>query len=158
MRTSSIIEKVARSVRDAHAMSCQLDIPAQPSSLHEAIAKAALSSVREDFITIPKNKPESIVKGFGDQYPEMIDLLLLEARKKAAAAMLDYPAGKALLGPTAKLAEETGELIKACHKAAEGRGDIRDCYPEAVDVIAMVIRLVVEGDPNIQLPSIWVQR
>lgn len=63
MRTSSIIEKVARSVRDAHAMSCQLDIPAQPSPLHEAIAKAALTAIKAEYHLVPKDSYASIEEG-----------------------------------------------------------------------------------------------
>jgi hypothetical protein len=60
---TDIIAKVSRSVRDAHAMSCQVSIPDQPSDLHEAIAKAAIVAIREDYRLEPKDKHALIEEG-----------------------------------------------------------------------------------------------
>lgn len=57
-----------------------------------------------------------------------------------------------------RIAEETGELIQAATAVSKGRGKDRAdrVYDEAIDVIAMVIRLVQEfpdglvGDPHEQ--------
>lgn len=52
---------------------------------------------------------------------------------------------------TAKVAEETGELIKEAVHLAENRGSRERLEDEAIDALAMIFRLVMEGDQTIGL-------
>lgn len=52
------------------------------------------------------------------------------------------------------LNEEHGELVKAIMDHKYGKGSIEDVRSEAIQVMAMILRLVEEGDPTINLPPI----
>lgn len=72
--------------------------------------------------------------------------LVLAARIRAEKAMIKFPQPNYVL---AKLAEEHGEVVKEVVHYAEGRGDWSKLENELIDNLAMMIRLVKEGDQTI---------
>lgn len=72
--------------------------------------------------------------------------LVLAARIRAEKAMLKFPQPNYVL---AKLGEEHGEVVKEFIHYAEGRGDWSKLENELIDNLAMMIRLVKEGDQTI---------
>lgn len=69
--------------------------------------------------------------------------LVDQARERADTAMTKYPQPNYVL---TKFAEESGEVVKECVHYAEGRGNWQFVEHEMVDVLAMMIRLLAEGD------------
>lgn len=58
-----------------------------------------------------------------------------------------------------KVAEEAGEVVKAGVHLAEGRDfSHADLEGEVVDTIAMLFRVLIEGDQVIGLPSTYAQK
>jgi phosphoribosyl-ATP pyrophosphohydrolase len=53
-----------------------------------------------------------------------------------------------------KVAEEAGEVVKAAVHCAEGRETANSVRQEIVQAMAMLLRLYVEGDQVIGVPSI----
>jgi NTP pyrophosphatase (non-canonical NTP hydrolase) len=72
--------------------------------------------------------------------------LVLAARIRAEKAMVKFPQPNYVL---AKLSEEHGEVVKEVVHYAEGRGDWSKLENELIDNLAMMIRLVKEGDQTI---------
>lgn len=73
----------------------------------------------------------------------------LAAQARARKAMFKYPQPNYVL---TKLAEESGEAVKAGVHLAEGRDfSWSDFEDECLDTIAMCLRLLVEGDQVIGL-------
>lgn len=69
--------------------------------------------------------------------------LVTAARERAAEAMERYPQPNYVLN---KVSEESGEVVKEVIHYAEGRGEWARVEDEIVDNLAMLFRLVVEGD------------
>lgn len=69
--------------------------------------------------------------------------LVAEAKDRAKKAMVKYPQPNYVL---TKFGEESGEVTKECVHYLEGRGNWDFVKYEMVDVLAMMIRLLVEGD------------
>ncbi|MEC3933876.1 hypothetical protein VNX24_21430 [Citrobacter farmeri] len=69
--------------------------------------------------------------------------LVVSARIRADKAMLKFPQPNYVLN---KLAEESGEVIKEVIHYTEGRGDWNKVEYELIDNLAMLFRLVTEGD------------
>ncbi|WP_077259696.1 DUF551 domain-containing protein [Klebsiella grimontii] len=69
--------------------------------------------------------------------------LVSAARLRADKAMRKYPQPNYVLN---KVAEESGEVIKAVIHYHEGREEWASVEAELIDNLAMLIRLVVEGD------------
>ncbi|HFK4759255.1 TPA: hypothetical protein ACG0MZ_000742 [Citrobacter farmeri] len=69
--------------------------------------------------------------------------LVAAARIRADKAMLKFPQPNYVLN---KVAEESGEVIKEVIHYTEGRGDWNKVEYELIDNLAMLIRLVIEGD------------
>ena len=69
--------------------------------------------------------------------------LVSAARLRADKAMCKYPQPNYVLN---KVAEESGEVIKAVIHYHEGREEWASVEAELIDNLAMLIRLVVEGD------------
>lgn len=69
--------------------------------------------------------------------------LLNDAIEEACTAAQAYPQPNYLIS---KVAEETGEVVKAAIHCAEGRGSPESVRGEIVQAIAMLIRLYIEGD------------
>jgi len=69
--------------------------------------------------------------------------LVAAARVRADKAMRKFPQPNYVLN---KVAEESGEVIKAVIHFTEGREEWRNVEGEIIDNLAMLIRLVMEGD------------
>ncbi|HGM4738257.1 TPA: hypothetical protein ACKPXW_000256 [Serratia marcescens] len=69
--------------------------------------------------------------------------LVKKARSAADKAMRKFPQPNYVLN---KVAEESGEVIKAVIHFTEGREEWANVEGEIIDNLAMLIRLVVEGD------------
>lgn len=69
--------------------------------------------------------------------------LVAAARVQADKAMRKFPQPNYVLN---KVAEESGEVIKAVIHFTEGREEWRNVEGEIIDNLAMLIRLVMEGD------------
>lgn len=69
--------------------------------------------------------------------------LVAAARVRADKAMRKFPQPNYVLN---KVAEESGEVIKAVIHFTEGREEWRNVEGEIIDNLAMLIRLVIEGD------------
>ncbi|HGL6688681.1 TPA: hypothetical protein ACKF4R_004323 [Citrobacter amalonaticus] len=69
--------------------------------------------------------------------------LVSAARLRAGKAMRKFPQPNYVLN---KVAEESGEVIKEVIHYTEGRGDWNKVEYELIDNLAMLIRLVTEGD------------
>lgn len=70
-------------------------------------------------------------------------VLVKKARSAADKAMRKFPQPNYVLN---KVAEESGEVIKAVIHYTEGREEWANVEGEIIDNLAMLIRLVVEGD------------
>lgn len=82
--------------------------------------------------------------------------LVQEARLRADKAMRKFPQPNYVLN---KVAEESGEVIKAVIHYTEGREDWLSVEGELIDNLAMLIRLVKEGDQVIGFsPPDFVKR
>lgn len=69
--------------------------------------------------------------------------LLKAAEERAEVAMIKFPQPNYVL---TKFAEESGEVVKECVHYAESRSQWRFVENEMVDALAMMLRLLVEGD------------
>lgn len=82
--------------------------------------------------------------------------LVNQARARAEKAMTKFPQPNYVLN---KVAEESGEVIKAVIHYTEGRETWANVEAELIDNLAMLIRLVKEGDQVIGfVPPSEVQR
>ena len=94
--------------------------------------RAALAAARRDGM-----------EGFGD--------LVAAAHAEATKAMQKYPQPNYVIS---KIAEEAGEVVKAAIHCAEKRETAENVAGEMKQLIAMLIRLWVEGDQVHGLPPI----
>lgn len=74
---------------------------------------------------------------------EYFNHLVVLAHARAEKAMLKFPQPNYVLN---KVAEESGEVIKAVIHYTEGRETWENVEGEIIDNLAMLIRLVTEGD------------
>ncbi|WP_368932899.1 hypothetical protein [Citrobacter sp. RHB21-C01] len=81
--------------------------------------------------------------------------LVAAARIRADKAMLKFPQPNYVLN---KVAEESGEVIKEVIHYTEGSGDWNKVEYELIDNLAMLIRLVIEGDQVIGFTPPYVCR
>lgn len=105
--------------------------------------------LREDMIERAKADGYEIRSLYAITDPDPADYfagLVLAARIRAEKAMVKFPQPNYIL---AKLAEEHGEVVKEVVHYAEGRGDWSKLENEIIDNLAMMIRLVKEGDQTI---------
>lgn len=70
---------------------------------------------------------------------------------EAERAMAKFPQPNYVV---TKIAEEAGEVVKEAVHLAEGRGDADKLRGEVVQLVAMIYRLVVEGDGVLKCPSL----
>lgn len=81
-----------------------------------------------------------------EPHAEYLDQIIERAVTEAAKAMLRFPQPDSI-PPLTKMSEEAGELVKAAVHLSEGRDYTpADYEQEAVQTIAMVLRLLIEGD------------
>lgn len=78
-----------------------------------------------------------------DQGQQLFLKLVDDAKLRAETAMQKFPQPNYVL---TKFAEESGEVVKECVHYAEGRGNWQFVEHELVDTLAMIIRLLREGD------------
>lgn len=81
-----------------------------------------------------------------ERYEDYFEFLVLKARERAAKAMEKFPQPNYVL---TKVAEEHGEVIKGVVHYLEGREEWRNVENELIDNLAMLIRLLKEGDGKI---------
>lgn len=77
------------------------------------------------------------------KHNDYFEFLVEQARVRADKAMKKFPQPNYVLN---KVAEESGEVIKAVIHFTEGREQWSNVESEIIDNLAMLIRLVVEGD------------
>ncbi len=90
-----------------------------------------------------EQEPADPLKGF--------DILVTEAKLEAFYAMRRFPQPNYVIS---KVAEEAGEVVKAAIHCAEKRETAEIVAGEMKQLIAMLIRLWVEGDQVHGLPPI----
>ncbi|QJI52291.1 hypothetical protein [Cronobacter phage JC01] len=78
-----------------------------------------------------------------DRGQQLFLKLVDDAMERAEAAMQKFPQPNYVL---TKFGEEAGEVTKECVHYLEGRGSWHRVESEMVDVLAMMIRLLREGD------------
>jgi phosphoribosyl-ATP pyrophosphohydrolase len=76
--------------------------------------------------------------------------LMADAAAEAEKAMRKFPQPNYVV---CKVAEEAGEVVKAAVHCAEGRETADNLRKEIVQTMAMLLRLYIEGDEVIGLPS-----
>ncbi len=84
---------------------------------------------------------------YDDDFLALVRQSILRANK----AMIKFPQPNYVL---TKVAEESGEVVKAGVHCAEGRDTTEHVREEIVDLIAMLYRLYVEGDKVIGLQPV----
>ena len=116
-----------------------------PDCLHQASADrietqaAEITRLRAELATARREGME----GFGD--------LVAAAYAEAARAMHKFPQPNYVIS---KIAEEAGEVVKAAIHCAEKRETAENVAAEMKQLLAMLIRLWVEGDQVHGLPPI----
>lgn len=75
--------------------------------------------------------------------------VFVKALAEAYKAMGKFPQPNYVIS---KVAEEAGEVVKAAIHAAEGREDLKEVEKESIQAMAMIIRLLIEGDQVHGLP------
>jgi hypothetical protein len=88
-----------------------------------------------------------------DQQVEYLGDIVSRSIGQARRAMIKFPQPNYCL---TKVAEEAGEVVKAGVHLAEGRDFTHeDLEGEVVDTMAMLFRVLIEGDQVIGLPSTY---
>jgi phosphoribosyl-ATP pyrophosphohydrolase len=90
-----------------------------------------------------EQEPADPFKGF--------DILVTEAKLEAFYAMRRFPQPNYVIS---KVAEEAGEVVKAAIHCAEKREASENVAKEMTQLIAMLVRLWVEGDQVHGLPPV----
>lgn len=80
------------------------------------------------------------------KYEEVLNNLLDDAAVEIGVAKSKFPTNKHLI---AAATEEFGELVKAILDHTQKGQPSSRIYDEGVQAIAMVARLVLEGDPSV---------
>jgi len=75
--------------------------------------------------------------------PEYFDILVARAKTAADKARVKFPQPSYV---TLKIAEVAGEVVRGCVHYAENRMEWDEVEGEIVQLLAMLIRLVTEGD------------
>lgn len=120
----------------------------KPSEVEELIKQAFRLAPRNHFRdndTFPSDIDSAIgfVRAAANTGSDYFARLVVEARSRAEKAMRRYPQPNYVIS---KVAEESGELVKASIHYAEGRESWLNVENEAIDAIAMIYRLMTEGD------------
>lgn len=89
----------------------------------------------------------SMCEDFGNRYPHFTKLLP-DAIMAATKAIKKFPQPNYV---TLKIAEEAGEVVRGCVHHVEGRMEWAEVEGEIIQLLAMIIRLVTEGDGVIGL-------
>ena len=103
---------------------------------------------RADLSPAPVAEPDAVQES---ARVSPIESLLPDAVAQAEKAMRKFPQPNYVIS---KWAEESGEVTKALIHAAEGRETWDNVRAELVDTLAMLHRLMVEGDEVHGLPAL----
>lgn len=149
-----------RELEEALAMRA-LDLPERTQDVLDKLA-IVLSLVEED-----EAQKEQIERTLDEAFDEIHALaakcealvseaddfaaLIADARLAAAKAMAKFPQPNYVIS---KIAEESGEVVKAAIHCAERRETAENLRGEMVQTIAMLYRLWVEGDGVHGLPAV----
>ncbi len=124
-------------------MSRQFD----PADVEELIKQAFRLAPRNYFLDNPEVPTDiELATEFVNTAAKQQDYfgrLVYAARKRAERAIARYPQPNYVI---TKVAEESGELVKASVHYAEGRESWISVEDEAIDALAMIYRLMTEGD------------
>lgn len=101
-----------------------------------------ISYVELDY-TLVHNNPDYHVIPKSDVQGDYFESLVLFARLEADKAMKKFPQPNYV---TLKIAEEAGEVVRGAVHYAEGRMDWSEVEKEIIQLLAMLIRFVTEGD------------
>ena len=120
-----------------------LSIEEVVTALRAASADTSILGVRvarEEILVLLANLPSPI-----DVDPGMalFASLLAKAKERAIKAAIKFPQPNYVLN---KFSEESGEVVKEVIHYTENRGDWARVEDEIVDLLAMTIRLLKEGD------------
>lgn len=107
----------------------------------EAIAYGSVRQSQEEGIELARMALTTIDSEMAVQ--DYFSLLVSAARVRADKAMRKYPLPNYVLN---KVSEENGEVIKAVIHYTEGREEWSNVESEIIDNLAMLLRLVIEGD------------
>ena len=107
----------------------------------EAIAYGSVRQSQEEGIELARMALTTIDSEMA--VPDYFSLLVSAARFRADKAMRRFPQPNYVLN---KVAEESGEVIKAVIHYTEGREQWSNVESEIIDILAMLLRLVTEGD------------
>lgn len=83
---------------------------------------------------------------------DYINKLFADAMRAAGKAQRKFPQPNYV---ALKVAEEAGEVLRAAVHCAENRMETTEIYAESVQLIAMAIRLLIEGDKINGVPSAY---
>ena len=110
--------------------------------LQQLATRASWTCFRDDEVAAMAKELLSLRKAFSvpDDY---FSGLVNKARTSADKAMLKFPQPNYVL---LKVAEEAGEVVQAGVHYAENRMTWQELEGEIVQLLAMIIRLVTEGD------------
>ncbi len=91
-----------------------------------------------------RNEVENAKKALAElEKADYFDDITSRARKSAIKAANKFPQPNYI---SLKIAEEAGEVVRGCVHYAEGRMEWEEVEGEIVQLIAMLYRLVTEGD------------
>lgn len=111
-------------------------------NLYETCGGAGLSSDHEAYVNSTSHIPLCTTPP-APSAPDYFGELVSKARHSAEKAMIKFPQPNYVL---LKVAEEAGEVVQAGVHYAEGRETWEALESEVVQTIAMLYRLVTEGD------------
>lgn len=102
-----------------------------------------LSHVRDEFFALMRRAEAAEAKLADLVHDDYFASLVSKARNSADKAMVKFPQPNYVL---LKVAEEAGEVVQAGVHYAENRMTWQEVEGEIVQLLAMLIRLVTEGD------------
>lgn len=109
------------------------------------VSSARLSQFECGNVGLNVNECEKLISIINEPQVEWptVDSIFKDAIEEAKRAMVKYPQPNYVL---CKVAEESGEVVQAAVHCVERRAEYSKLRSEIVQNIAMLVRLVVEGD------------
>ena len=137
------------------------DLPNEENPCRLRLKPGSMLFAGKDWNEVTNRAIRYLTDVYGDpvakpQSPGMatFDRLVAEAKVRAQAAMTKYPQPNYV---ALKFGEESGEVTKEIVHYTEGRGNWDFVEYEMTDVLAMMIRLLVEGDGVIGFKPPYLQ-
>jgi NTP pyrophosphatase (non-canonical NTP hydrolase) len=109
-------------------------------TIHEELSRQAILEYLDNPFDATKIA-ESVIASIKTEQP--IDDIVARAKIEATKASKKFPQPTYI---TLKIAEEAGEVIRGCIHYGEKRMEWTEVEQEIVQLIAMIIRLLEEGD------------